>query len=39
MDEYNNRMSQSGEIEDEARGVPALIPSQMSQIEFYGDVL
>jgi hypothetical protein len=39
MDEYNNRMSQSGEIEDEARGVPAQIPSQMSQIEFYGDVL
>jgi P22_AR N-terminal domain/ORF6C domain len=39
MNEYNKEMSQSSEIEDETRGVPALVPSQMSQIEFYGDVL
>jgi hypothetical protein len=53
MDEYNNQMSQSGEVnggenyedtqrrqqEREEGQEKALVPLQVSQIDFYGDVL
>src|SRR5215472_5478470 len=39
MDEYNNHMIRSGKVEEEARGMPALIPSQIGQINFHGDEL
>jgi len=39
MEEHSNRTSQPEEAQDEARSVSALIPSQVSQIDFYGDAL
>jgi hypothetical protein len=39
MDEHENQTGQSEEVEDGARGSSALIPSQVSQIGFYGDAL
>jgi len=39
MEERGNQTSQLEEAEDGAKGVSALIPSQVSQIDFYGDSL
>ena len=36
---YGDRRSQQEPEEDEGRGIPALIPLQVSQISFYGDEL